>query len=70
MNLCGLILLSATLVTSKRIQYITVLIPFILEDPWLGIIFLGYTKSSKSVSEFETKIKNFGNIDYGCVIYS
>ena len=27
-------------------------------------------KSSKSVSEFNTKIKNFGNIDYGCVICS
>ena len=25
-------------------------------------------KSSKSVSEFKTKIKNFGNIDCGCVI--
>ena len=27
-------------------------------------------KSSKSLSEFKTKIKNFGNIDYGCVICS
>ena len=27
-------------------------------------------KSSKSVSEFEVKIKNFGNVDCGCVICS
>ena len=27
-------------------------------------------KSSKPVSEFKTKIKNFGNIDCGCVICS
>ena len=27
-------------------------------------------KSSKSLSEFKTKIKNFGNIDCGCVICS
>ena len=27
-------------------------------------------KSSKSLSEFKTKIKNFGNIDCGCVIRS
>ena len=27
-------------------------------------------KSSKSLPEFKTKIKNFGNIDCGCVIYS
>ena len=27
-------------------------------------------KSSKSVSEFKTKIQSFGNIDCGCVIYS
>ena len=27
-------------------------------------------KSRKSVSEFKIKIKNFGNIDWGCVICS
>ena len=27
-------------------------------------------KSSKSLSEFKTKVKNFGNIDCGCVICS
>ena len=27
-------------------------------------------KSSKSVSEYKSKIKNFGNIDCGCVICS
>ena len=28
------------------------------------------SKSSKSASEFNTKIKNLGNIDCGCVICS
>ena len=30
----------------------------------------GDIKSSKSVSDFKTKIKNFGNIDSGCIICS
>ena len=28
------------------------------------------SKSSKSISEFKTKIKNFGNIDCGCLVCS
>ena len=54
-----------------RIQHIAIIIPFILRG---YLIWKNIPRDSKSIkssaSEFKTKIKNFENIDCGCVIYS
>ena len=54
-----------------RIQHIAIIIPFILREYLIWNNLPRDSKSIKSsVSEFKTKIKNFGNIDCGYVIYS
>ena len=54
-----------------RIQHIAIIIPFILRGCLIWNNLPRDSKSIKSsVSEFKTKIKNFGNIDCGYVIYS
>ena len=51
-------------------QHIKVLIPFNLRDPGYGIIFVGILNLANEYLNLKPKLRTFGNIDCGYVIYS